>query len=483
MSETQVLLSRIAALRRQLEQAKGIATPATDDDASRVRRLEAQMAAGRQQMALLDSTLRQLNGEPLTGENALLPKQLTARARRLLEQGQNLLERLRALGDALETLPTWEPDEPPPRMAGNPAMQRYQETVAMAETAVRLVQVFPDAPSAQLRLCDGLEGMLSVVADRLTGLATASEEQRQEMTRANILADLLTTLHAGKAVELKSLTPLAEAILADVQQGAALHFRAASAQQPAQFIACHSLTVAQVIARLTRHDPDYRGRPLEPILAALLHDVGMLSVPAVILSQPGPLDDDQRRTVEAHARLGAEFIGRIGAAGAPLVEAAVGHHERLDGTGYPAGLREARLASLTRLLAVCDVYAALCAPRPYRPALDTRTALTDTLLLAEQGALDRFQAELLLQLSFYPVGSAVELADGAVGVVVAAPSGRRDLTTPARPVVALLIDPEGHPLPAPHHVDLMQCESRSIVRSLPRAERRQLFGRRYPELV
>ena len=116
-------------------------------------------------------------------------------------------------------------------------------------------------------------------------------------------------------------------------------------------------------------------------------------------------------------------------------------------------------------------------------SLDTRTALTDTLLLAEQGNVDRFQAERLLQLSFYPVGSVVELSDGAVGLVVAIHLSRRDLNTPARPVLALLTDGDGLPLPRPQHVDLAQCASRSVVRTLPRMERSDLLGGRYPELV
>src|SRR5207245_4990108 len=110
----------------------------------------------------------------------------------------------------------------------------------------------------------------------------------------------------------------------------------------------------------------------------LLHDVGMFSVDPAILVQAGPLDDQQRRAVEAHTRVGAEILTRILPGGACLAEAAAGHHERLDGTGYPAGLRDRQIAQLTRLVAVCDIYAALCTPRPYRPALDTRTALTDT---------------------------------------------------------------------------------------------------------
>jgi hypothetical protein len=140
-----------------------------------------------------------------------------------------------------------------------------------------------------------------------------------------------------------------------------------------------------------------------------------------------------------------------------------------------------QIGSLARLLAVCDVYAALCCPRPYRPALEPRTALTDTLTLSQQGVLDPTCARELLALSLYPVGAAVELADGAAGVVVATPPGRKDLGACARPVVALLHDGQGRPLPFPVHVDLAACTGRSIVRSLPAAERRQLFAERYPE--
>src|SRR5262249_19856411 len=163
----------------------------------------------------------------------------------------------------------------------------------------------------------------------------------------------------------------------------------------------------------------------QAVVAALIHDAGMLRIPVEVLATTSVLDDGQRRTIETHCRAGAEMAARLQPSDNLFIEAAASHHERLDGTGYPNGLRELQLSPLTRLLSVCDVYAALCVPRPHRPALETRTALADTLLLAEQGKLDRHAGERLLHLSFYPIGSAVELADGAIGVVVATPMGRR----------------------------------------------------------
>jgi HD-GYP domain-containing protein (c-di-GMP phosphodiesterase class II) len=481
MSDTQVILSKISALRQRLEQAQGLAHEAGAAaaglardyaaGADPLRSLERTVADGFDHGRLLDGALRQLDGGPPEAE-ARVPALLTARARRILERGRDFLERLRTLGDDAVLADKTDP-----------LAAFYRETAAMTEATLRMVQAFPDAPSAQLRLCEGLEGILGVIAQRLGTLGTAVARRRREAERVATLAGLLTGLHAGQAFDLKPYVAIAEALLDEANQSAPLQFLHAEPAEPARFVACHSLTVAQVVARVVRHDPEQRARPLEPVLAALVHDAGMLSVPVEILNNPGPLTDAQRRTVEGHARVSAALAARLLPIGGWLADAAGGHHERLDGTGYPDGLRELQIAPLTRLLAVCDTYAALCTPRPHRPARETRTALADTLLLAEQGALDRHQAERLLQLSFYPVGSVVELADGSVGLVVATPAGRRDLNAPARPVLALLTDGQGQFLPVAQHLDLAQTESRSIVRLLSAAERRTLLGRRYPELA
>ncbi len=68
---------------------------------------------------------------------------------------------------------------------------------------------------------------------------------------------------------------------------------------------------------------------------------------------------------------------------------------------------------------MCDAYAAMACDRPHRPAKDPRTALTDTLLAADQGRLDRDFSEYLLNLAFHPIGTVVELTDGRIGVVAA----------------------------------------------------------------
>jgi len=471
MSDTRVLLAKIAALRQRLEQAHGRAEEPGGD---RVHLLEQRVSDGAVHDTLLDGSFRQLTLAPASDAPAR-PTRLTGRARRLLEVGHGLLGKLRSLAELFDA----EAREDP--LAG-----RFRETVAIADTALRAVQGYPDAPSVQLRLCEGLEGTLNVVAERVAALRSAVERRGRDSERVEGLTDRLMALAAGKRPDLAPFVKLAEAILAEAEEGAPLRFFEAGAPDAtwlARTIACHGLTVAQVIARLGKHDPDVRGLPVESVLAALVHDVGMLRVPVEVYAHGGPLGEAHRRLVEGHTRTGAEMVAKLLPDGSWLSEAVLSHHERHDGTGYPSGLRESQVSPLVRLLAVCDVYAAMCVARPHRPAREPRTALTDTLLMAEKGALDRASAERLLHLSFYPVGSVVELADGAVGVVVATHAGGRDRNAPARPVLALLVDAQGDALPEVQPLDLACCEERSIVRVLPAAERRRLLGKRYPALA
>jgi HD-GYP domain-containing protein (c-di-GMP phosphodiesterase class II) len=505
MTETQTLLGKIAALRQRLEQARGLAEDAAVTLVSSAAGKADSLAALRQKVAvsaevgaLMESTLRRLPGLPQSSEESALPAHLTVRARRLLPKVRDLLARLRR--SAEEPLlnqdtsgqnslsPTERPSPTPilPYQGGkeeNPLAALHREITLLAELVVRALQTLPETPTVQLRLCEGVEAVLKMADLREAALGRAIEQRRQEEAQITTLAGLLDDLAHSKPAVLAPLTTLAESILKEAAQAQPLRFLAAPPSDLLRFVACHSLTVARVAARIVRCLPEWRTKVQEPVLAALVHDVGMLRVPTEVLASPGPLDEAGRRAVEKHALAGAEMLACLGPDAAWLRDAALGHHERLDGTGYPSGLTDLQIGPLLCLLAVCDVYAALCCPRPHRPALDTRTAMTDTLLLAQQGALDSDCAKALLELSLYPVGTAVELADGALGIVVATHQGSKDIASCARPVVALLTDSEGRPLAFPTHLDLAECEGRSIVRSLPAEQRRRLLGETYPEWV
>lgn len=492
MTDTRTLLTRITAFRQRLEAMPRLVADPVDSgepsaNLSPADALRAKAAAGSRTQAILEQSIRQLSRS--AADPTPLPSHLTATARRVLTEAHELIDYMKNLADD-------------PHLAGPPADRggeqtdpmaiHYRETAAMMEPAVRLLQAMPDSPSVQLRLTDGLQGILSTVRQRLAALAHALDARRRDAAQVNTLAHLLAQLDRNQAVAAAPLVQLAAEILNE-GPSTPLRFLDAppAARQaflggpefpaPARFVACQSLTAARVMARMVHQAPEWRERPLDPIIATLLHNVGMLRVPIDILEAPTALDGDQRRIIEMHPRAAAEVVAHRLPDFAHLVEAIASHHERVDGTGYPSGLTGERIPPLARLIAVADHYAALCCHRPQRPANDPRTALTDTLLYAEQSILDRFAAEKLLALSFYPIGSVVEMADGAVGVVAANHQGQHALQLASRPVLNLLIDGQGHMMPVPLPIDLAAQEGGAIVRTLRTDERGRRLGRHYPE--
>jgi len=108
--------------------------------------------------------------------------------------------------------------------------------------------------------------------------------------------------------------------------------------------------------------------------AALLHDIGKLGVSNAILDKPGKLDADEWEAMKSHAALTETILSRI-AAFADLARIAGAHHERLDGKGYPRGLKAHEIVLETRIISTADVFDALTADRPYRKAFPVSKAL------------------------------------------------------------------------------------------------------------
>jgi diguanylate cyclase (GGDEF)-like protein/putative nucleotidyltransferase with HDIG domain len=103
-------------------------------------------------------------------------------------------------------------------------------------------------------------------------------------------------------------------------------------------------------------------------LAGILHDVGKVGVPDSVLQKAGPLDEEEWREMRAHVDLGARLLS--GAGMDDIAGWIRAHHERLDGSGYPAGLVRAEIAPEARIISVADAYEAMIADRCYRPGMD-----------------------------------------------------------------------------------------------------------------
>jgi putative nucleotidyltransferase with HDIG domain len=129
----------------------------------------------------------------------------------------------------------------------------------------------------------------------------------------------------------------------------------------------HGAAVAR-LARALAKERSLPERDQELVYTAgLLHDIGKFALPDRILG-PGELSDDDLSLVKRHSQDGAALVGRLDGYG-PVAEVILYHHERIDGTGYPAGLIGREIPLLARVLAVCETYDALTGRDSYRPPL------------------------------------------------------------------------------------------------------------------
>jgi putative nucleotidyltransferase with HDIG domain len=142
------------------------------------------------------------------------------------------------------------------------------------------------------------------------------------------------------------------------------------------YTAGHQLRVAELAAAIAR-EMGFEENQIKGIhMGASIHDIGKINLPAEILSKPSKLTDIGYRLIQAHPQVGYDILRDIDFPW-PVADIAHQHHERLDGSGYPQGLKGEEICLEARVVAVADVVEAISSHRPYRPALGIGVALDE----------------------------------------------------------------------------------------------------------
>lgn len=181
-------------------------------------------------------------------------------------------------------------------------------------------------------------------------------------------------------------------------------------------------------------------------IGALMHDVGKIRVPAEILDKPGKLTAEEFELVKKHTLYAEELLQN----NPPAAALAGMHHERLNGEGYPRGLKAGEIPPLVQIVGIADLFDALTADRCYRKAYRPDQAL-EMLLAAGDFWFDfDLVRAFVVNVAAYPVGTLVELNSGEIGVVVSTPKG-----FPTQPVVRVFVAADGGWLGDAHDVSTL----------------------------
>jgi HD-GYP domain-containing protein (c-di-GMP phosphodiesterase class II) len=230
----------------------------------------------------------------------------------------------------------------------------------------------------------------------------------------------------------------------------------------------HGVRVALHAVALGRQLGLPRGLLGHLAMTGILSDVGKTRLPRALLDKPGLLNPAEYSIVKEHVRLGLEMLSQAGALAPEIAAGIAQHHERLDGSGYPKGLKGDEVSLYGRIAGIADSFTALITPRIYANPL----APQDALMSLYQWAGTSFDASLVEQFvqsaGVFPVGTLVELSGGEVCVVLANNRQRR-----LEPRVMVLTWPDKRVLPVPVELDLVQPPFEPggrplrIVRGLP----------------
>ena len=234
----------------------------------------------------------------------------------------------------------------------------------------------------------------------------------------SIIKNLMRDIRLGKQVEVEAIEPIAENIMDSIFRNPHALTSVTRIKTRDEYTFMHSVSVAGLMVSFARAMDMPQDDIIEITKGALLHDIGKIMVPEEVLNKPDKLNDEEYEIMKSHVVHSREILMEMPGVTCTCMDAVCMHHERIDGTGYPLGLKGDQINTVGQMSAVVDVYDALTSVRVYKDAWEPTLTLKKML----EWSPDHFTTDLIQQfircLGIYPVGSLVELESGRVGLVM-----------------------------------------------------------------
>lgn len=254
---------------------------------------------------------------------------------------------------------------------------------------------------------------------------------------------LMALFEQGSSYFPADLVRIAALVRRACRANADLALAAVVLMRDAPYAVRHAVNVAtlcQVVGATFEWDDDLLA---STTAAALTMNIGMLEVQQQLYKSHAPPTPEQQEIIRRHCERGVEMLRELGVDDPVWLATVRDHHERIDGSGYPAGRRGSAVAQPTRLLTLADIYCARISARAYRPAMVPTPALRQ-LFLNEGGQIDEtLVAQFIKAIGVHPPGTGVRLRNGSIAIVTQRGTAKHG------PRLAALTNAVGMRLPTP----------------------------------
>lgn len=202
-----------------------------------------------------------------------------------------------------------------------------------------------------------------------------------------------------------------------------------------QYVTQHPVNVAVFAIKMADHLGFEKSKQVEIGMSGLLHDVGMAAVPDKILYKQGKLDDAEKKIFRQRPNLSSKILRTLGPEYAYLAECAVQVYERIDGSGYPRGLKADEMHEYAQIIGLLDMYESLIHSRPQRGKRTPFAAVKEIINTSKNHFQKQYLKALLAIFTAFPIHSYVRLNSDAIGKVIETYPDQ-----PLRPKIQIIYD-------------------------------------------
>jgi HD-GYP domain len=284
-------------------------------------------------------------------------------------------------------------------------------------------------------------------------------KEQTKVTCKKIVRDTMEEFSKKSTINLDIVSVAVNSILNDILNNEEIQVSMNDISAADEYTFSHSVSTT-VYSLLIGKQLGYSRAMLEKLATGtLVHDLGKVLLDKDIVFKPDSLTPEEFEHVKAHTSLGYEALKKCTSITELSRIISLFHHERMDGSGYPRGVKAKNLHEFARIVAIADVYDALTADRCYRKKW-TNDKAVNYLIGCSQSKFDVELVSLFIkQIAIYPNGSMVRLSDDTIGIIK-----EQNRQMPLRPIVRVIADKNGNDIPI-YEIDLMEKLSITIKES------------------